>query len=309
MHPSLRHALFCLIAVFGCDLPAAEKQPLELRMYSGVEASLFPNSVLILGGKEAVLVDGQWWLSEGEKVARMIADSGRRLTAVLITHAHPDHYMGLQPVLARFPEARVLARRAIRDEIRFSFQSKRRHWQELVPDDMPLEPPPVEEFSGAAIELEGHEIRFVDLPPSETLVATAFYVPSARALITGDLVFAGSHSYLADVDNPASWIDALSYARSAGPIETVYPGHGPVGGLEQIDDAIAYMKVYAEVARPGVRVADMAREMTRRYPQHRGAILLWLTRGPGFALSGAREFGVPQELMPPPPAATPAKSQ
>jgi hypothetical protein len=63
------------------------------------------------------------------------------------------------------------------------------------------------------------------------------------------------------------------------------------------------MKVYAEVARPGVRVADMAREMTRRYPQHRGAILLWLTRGPGFALSGAREFGVPPELMAPPPAA------
>jgi glyoxylase-like metal-dependent hydrolase (beta-lactamase superfamily II) len=309
MHLSLRHALLCLIAAFGCDLPAAEKQPLELRMYSGVEASLFPNSVLILGGKEAVLVDGQWWLSEGEKVARMIADSGRRLTTVLITHAHPDHYMGLQPVLARFPAARVLARRAIRDEIRFSFQSKRRHWQELVPDDMPLEPPPVEEFSGAAIELEGHEIRFVDLPPSETLVATAFYIPSARALITGDLVFAGSHSYLADVDNPVSWIDALSYARSAGPIEMVYPGHGPAGGPEQIDAAIAYMKVYAEVARPGVRVADMAREMTRRYPGHRGAILLWLTRGPGFALYGAGELGVPPELMAPPPAATPAKNQ
>jgi len=296
--------VFCLILVLACGPSvAAEKRPLEFRMFTGVEASLFPNSVLILGEKEAVLVDGQWWLSEGEKLAQMITGTGRRLTTVLITHAHPDHYMGLQPVLARFPDARVLARKAIRDEIRFSFQSKRRHWQELVPDDMPLEPPAVEEFPGTAIELEGHQIRFVDLPPSETLVATAFYVPSARALIAGDLIFADSHSYLADVDNPASWIDALSHARAAGPIETVYPGHGPAGGPEQIDAAIAYMKVYAEVARPGVRVADMAREMTRRYPGHRGAILLWLTRGPGFALYGAGEMGVPPELMPPPPPA------
>ena len=299
--------VFCLILFPVCALPA-EPRDLELRMYSGSEASLFPNSVLILGEREAVLVDGQWWLSEGEKLAEMIAASGRRLTTVLITHAHPDHYMGLQPVLARFPDARVLARKPIRDEIRFSFQSKRRHWQELVPDDMPLEPPVVEEFSGAAIDLEGQEIRFLDLPPAETLAATAFYVPSARALIAGDLIFAGSHSYLADVDNPASWMEALSYVHSAGPIETVYPGHGPVGGPEQIDAAIAYMKVYGEVARPGVRVADMAREMTRRYPQYRGAILLWLTRGPGFALYGASGLGVPPELMPP-PAATGAGKQ
>ena len=56
-----------------------------------------------------------------------------------------------------------------------------------------------------------------------------------------------------------------------------------------------------EVARPGVRFVEVAREMMRRYPDHRGAILLWLTRGPGFGLSGARELGVPAELLPPPP--------
>lgn len=292
--------MFALIAALACGPGAAEERPLELQMFTGVEASLFPNSVLILGQREAVLVDSQWWLSEGEKLAEMIVASGRRLTTVLITHAHPDHYMGLRPVMARFPEARVLARKAICDEIRFSFQAKRRHWQELVPDDMPLEAVVPEEFTGSAIAVEGHEIRFLDLPPAETIAATAFYIPSARALVAGDLIFAGSHSYLADVDNPASWIEALSYARSVGPIETVYPGHGPAGGPEQIDEAITYMKVYGEVARPGVRVADMAREMTRRYPDHRGAILLWLTRGPGFGLSGARELGVPPELVPPP---------
>ncbi|MND08384.1 hypothetical protein D3C83_309580 [compost metagenome] len=65
------------------------------------------------------------------------------------------------------------------------------------------------------------------------------------------------------------------------------------------------MQAYREVAVPGVRVADVAREMTRRYPDYPGAIMLWLTRGPGFGLSGARELGVPPELMPPPRASQP----
>ena len=275
--------------------------PLHFQVYAGVKPSLYPNSILILGEKEAVLVDGQWWLSEGRKVADMIEQSGRRLTTVLITHAHPDHYMGLNAVLERFPDARVLARKPLHDEIRYSFQSKLRHWQELVPDDMPLQPVKTEVFNGASISLEGHEIRFIDLPPAETLHATAYYIPSARALITGDLVFSHSHAYFADVDNPDSWLHALHVARAAGPIDRVFPGHGPAGGPELIDRMLAYVRTYRSIARPGVRVATIARAMTRRYPDYDGTLLLWLTRGPGFALYGAREMGVPEALIPGPP--------
>ena len=277
--------------------------PLQFQVYAGVKPSLYPNSILILGEKEAVLVDGQWWTSEGRKVADMIERSGRRLTTILITHAHPDHYMGLNPVVERFPEARVLVRKPLHDEILYSFPSKRRHWQELVPDDMPLQPVATEVFDGDSITLEGHEIRFIDLPPAETIHATAFYIPSARALITGDLVFSHSHAYFADVDNPDSWIHALHVAQDVGPITTVFPGHGPAGGPELLDDMIEYVKTYRSIAQPGVRVAAIARAMMQRYPDYDGALLLWLTRGPGFALYGAREMGVPEDLIPAPAAA------
>jgi hypothetical protein len=34
-----------------------------------------------------------------------------------------------------------------------------------------------------------------------------------------------------------------------------------------------------------------------RYPQHALAILLWVTRGPGFGLSGAAEIGMPAGVL------------
>ena len=291
-----------IVMLLLCWLPpAAAAGGLQIQVYAGVKPSLYPNSILVLGEKEAVLIDGQWWTSEGRKVAELLQQSGRRLTTVLITHAHPDHYMGLNPVLERFPGARVLVRQALHDEIQYSFPSKRRHWQELVPDDMPLQPVPTEVFNGDSIRLEGHEIRFIDLPPAETLHATAFYIPDARALVTGDLVFAHSHAYFADVDNPDSWLHALDVVRRAGPIDTVYPGHGPTGGPELLDAMADYVRTYRDIARPGVRVAVIARAMMQRYPDYDGALLLWLTRGPGFALYGAREMGVPAELIPGPP--------
>jgi glyoxylase-like metal-dependent hydrolase (beta-lactamase superfamily II) len=303
MSKYIRWLIAAVLLVWSWGSYAGDGGGLQFQVYAGVKPSLYPNSILILGDKEAVLVDGQWWLSEGRKVADMIEKSGRRLTTVLITHAHPDHYMGLNAVLERFPDARVLVRRPIHDEIKYSFQSKLRHWQELVPHDMPLHPVKTEVFTGRSISLEGHEIRFIDLPPAETIHATAFYIPSARALITGDLVFSHSHAYFADVDNPDSWIHALHVARDVGPIDRVFPGHGPAGGPELIDAMIGYVRTYRSIARPGVRVATIARAMMRRYPDYDGALLLWLTRGPGFALYGAREMGVPEALIPRPPAA------
>jgi glyoxylase-like metal-dependent hydrolase (beta-lactamase superfamily II) len=306
--PLSRALCVAALLLVAAGAHAAGKAPLEIRVFAGIEPALYPNSVLIMGEKDAVLVDGQWWLSEGRKVADWIAQSGRKLTTILITHAHPDHYTGLNAVVERFPDARVLARKYVRDVIYYEYPAKLMHWQELAgaAQEMPSQPVVPEVFEGKSIRLEGQEIRFVDLPPAETLQATAYYVPSAKTLIAGDLMFNRSHGYFGDLNNPPAWLDALEFARKIGPIETIVPGHGTAGGPEIIDSMIAYINAYREVAVPGARVATVAREMTRRYPDYPGALMLWLTRGPGFGLAGAAEMGVPQELRPPPnPAPTP----
>lgn len=50
-------------------------------------------------------------------------------------------------------------------------------------------------------------------------------------------------------------------------------------------------------ARPRVHFTAIAKEMMRRYPNHGLPLLLWLTCGPGFGTAGAKEIGVPSELL------------
>jgi glyoxylase-like metal-dependent hydrolase (beta-lactamase superfamily II) len=284
----------------SASLSAAD---LQFKTYNAQFSGIGEMSVLIMGEREAVLIDAQWLLKDGAALAEVIAASGRQLTHILLTHGHPDHYMGLAPIVARFPDARVLARAPVQTEIAMQFRAKWVHWQTIMGDQIPIEPVVPDLLEGDKLMLEGHEIRIVDLPPAETMDATAYYVPSAKVLIPGDLIFSKMHAYFADLNNPEAWIKALEAVRQVGPIETIYPGHGAIGGPELIDEEIAYMKVYQSIAKPGVPLTDFAPQMMKRFPDYGGALLLWWTRGPGYGAFGPKALGLPENLMKEIPAA------
>jgi glyoxylase-like metal-dependent hydrolase (beta-lactamase superfamily II) len=65
-------------------------------------------TTLIHGEEDALLVDT--FLSEAQtgELADWIAGSGKRLSTIYITHAHPDHFFGLKLLRDRFPDARAI---------------------------------------------------------------------------------------------------------------------------------------------------------------------------------------------------------
>lgn len=273
-----------------------EVNSLRFDMYSGPPKDLLPNAILMSGRKDAILFDVGFTPNEVKHLVKMVKDSGKRLRAALITHAHPDHYGGIGQIREAFPDTPILARQTVIDGI-LEWPAKRVHWQEMYGDDLPIEITPPAPLNGSTVYLEDREIVLFDLPVAETVHATAFYVPSARAFVAGDLLFNDMHLYTSDTNNPTSWMSAIDASRNLGPIDLVFPGHGPAGGTEIFDKNIKWLEDYQEVAKPGVRIAEIAREMMKRYPEHGLAIVLWLTRGPGFALCGWRELGVPPEVM------------
>lgn len=74
-----------------------------MTVYNPGEKAIFPvSSSLVTGDKEAILIDAQFDVQNGQALVDMIKKSGKKLTTVYISAGDPDFYFGLEPVMAAF---------------------------------------------------------------------------------------------------------------------------------------------------------------------------------------------------------------
>ena len=85
---------------------------------SASEPGAWSNAYLISDGQEALLFDVFQLRSDAGKLADSIAASGKKLTKVWISHAHPDHFLQLDLIVDRFPDAEVLTTANVLDDLK-----------------------------------------------------------------------------------------------------------------------------------------------------------------------------------------------
>jgi hydroxyacylglutathione hydrolase len=168
------------------------------------------------GASAALVIDPSGPAAE---IRLRLASFGARCTAILVTHAHFDHVLGLAdlaegtgaPVYAPEREREALERPAA-----------------FTPDGVHIRPwtPAVLLQGGEALELAGLHID-VRSVPGHSPGHLAYAVDGH--LLSGDVLFAGS---VGRTDLPGGdWATLLESIRSlidAFPAETVvHPGHGP----------------------------------------------------------------------------------
>ncbi len=72
----------------------------DMFTFTGEEQFLAPNAVLVSGRHDAILVDTGFVAPDVARLLAVVRASGKRLRAILITHAHPDHYGGVSEFAA-----------------------------------------------------------------------------------------------------------------------------------------------------------------------------------------------------------------
>jgi glyoxylase-like metal-dependent hydrolase (beta-lactamase superfamily II) len=209
------------------------------------------NAGLIVGRDGCVVIDALF----APSMTRAFRDEIRRVTdkpvrTLISTHHHVDHTMGN----ALFPEARIIAHKNARSEQqrvgKGVLDLLRPRIPELVAelDDVELRLPD-ETFDDEMEQQLGNSrsIRLLHLGPAHTIGDALVLLPRERLLFAGDIAF-HRVTPLGMEGHIGGWIDVCERVGEME-IETIVPGHGPVGGKTDLQEMRGYLETIREQAR------------------------------------------------------------
>lgn len=262
-------ALACATPAALADAPAAP--PLELKVINADANSFHVNSVLLTGQREALLIDAQFTRADAHRLVAAILASGKRLTAVYVSHGDPDYYFGLEVIKAEFPDAKIYASEPTIAWIRNTVQKKVALWGPKLGANGPRTPLLPEPLPATGLTLEGQALEVVGLD-GEQPQRSFVWIPSLRAVVGGVNVFAGLHLWTADTPSPAqraAWVRTLERIAALQPA-VVVPGHaapGAPGGLAAVDYSRTYLQRYESALAEAPDAAALIATMRSRYPE------------------------------------------
>jgi len=238
---------------------------------------------LIYGERDAVLVDNFLSVQHSQELADWLAESGKHLTTIYITHGHADHFLGLKLLLDRFPDARAFATAStvavMQKEIQPDYLKS--FWERRFPGQVPSELALPEVLEGDTLYLEGEELKVVQLGHTDTLDTTALYVPSVGLVVSGDAVYNNTHPYLAECDEKgrSEWLSALDMIEALHP-QAVVAGHGvlePDSSPRHIEETRRYIRDVNSIAASSSTALGFYQGMLALHPNRVNPGSLWET--------------------------------
>lgn len=218
-----------------------------IHTYASGEEGIFANAYIIELEGSLVVVDATLTVSTSTALKVQTEQLGKPIAAILITHAHPDHYNGLGN-LAGEEDIPIYSTPTVLDEITKTDAAKEEQWVPMFGEEWPrnrIFPNNTVEHS-ETITIEGVDFTVMELGPGESHNDTYWVMESEdrQYAFIGDVVLNRVHAYLAD-GHYKEWLQNLSFLKEElQGFETIYPGHGEPGGLELLEWQEQYINTY-----------------------------------------------------------------
>ncbi len=236
----------------------------------------YSNAGLVVGNGQSLLVDTLFDL----KLTASMLESMKAVTAsapigtVVNTHANGDHCYGNQLVkdanivasaataheMTEVPPAMLAALNKAPGEVGDLFRS---FFGDFDFDGIDLALP-TQTFTGQlTVKVGERDIELIEVGPAHTAGDTIAYVPSARTVYTGDILFIGGAPivWAGPLEN---WIAACDLINSLD-VDVVVPGHGPLtdkDGVSRVREYLSFVLTEASARQEqGMDAFDAAREI------------------------------------------------
>ena len=250
---------------------AQAAQPLSVKVYNADGNSFNVNSTLVVGDKEAMVIDAGFTRADALRIAANVLDSGKQLKTIYVSQADPDYYFGVETLKEIFPQADVVTTPAVLEKINAKKAGKVAFWGPKMGANAPRSPVVPRALEGNTLTLDGQTI---EIRGTQGVLAHRPYawIPSIQAVVGNIGVFGGMHVWTADTQTAAeraAWVAQLDDMAALKPA-LVVPGHMKAG--TQVDArSITFTQDYLQTFEKNLAAtkssAELVKAMQQVYPQ------------------------------------------
>ena len=208
------------------------------------------NAGLFVGEDWSVALDALGFPLQTEAfiAAAKRVTGGKPITQLVNTHHHGDHVAGNQ----FFLPAQILSHPYCRQEVLKAVPATPKSWpkQEGLADGTEvrkLTPPSVTFEDHLIYNLGGNVVEFRFAGPAHTWGDIMAYLPQHKILFAGDLAFFHLVPY-AHNGYVSKWLEAVDKIMKMD-VDTIVPGHGPVGGKKELAEMAEYFRILKTEAK------------------------------------------------------------
>jgi glyoxylase-like metal-dependent hydrolase (beta-lactamase superfamily II) len=244
--------------------------------FPGPDTGTFPpaTSTIVSGPTEAVLIDAQYLKEDVRDLGDLIERTGKTLTTIYVTHAHPDHYLGIGPLMERFPEAKCIALPHIVEEMRKNGEEFAEQFGQMFGDAVVTGDALPEPFDGDTFFVDGSPLKIIEVEQADISPTTIVHIPAIDTVVTGDAIYNEIHPMLglSTADDWPNWLETVDIVENLKPRKIVAGHRRPDGDDYAVDRMIqqtrSYIKEFAAAYNVAKDAQDLIAIMSAKFPHH-----------------------------------------
>jgi Metallo-beta-lactamase superfamily len=248
----------------------SEFGPVKIHSYLSPLDGFHVNTQMIEGPTAVVLFDGQLLLPYAREVASYVQTLGKPVDRIILSHAHTDHWSGLQVLTESSPNARVFALDGIADQLRARGQARLDSFRPIYGDRIATKVTvPAETITEGVQRIDGITYDFKRFVDAEADLQLAALLPEQKVLMAFDLVFSPNEHAFTVVDHFDHWMIVLEQLNALEGYDTITIGHDTPVHRSAIDSTLTYVKRAREIHAVSADAKTYSESLKAAFPDRR----------------------------------------
>jgi len=246
--------------------------PVKIHSYLSPADGFHVSTQMIEGPTAVVIFDGQLLLPYADEVASYVQTLGKPVERIILSHAHTDHWSGLQVLTERFADARVFALDGIADQLHARGQARLDSFRPIYGDRIATKVTvPTEVIAEGVQRIDGITYDFRRFVDAESDLQLAALLPEQKVLMAFDLVFSPNEHAFTVVDHFDHWMIVLEQLKALQGYDTITIGHDTPVHRSVIESTISYVKRAKEIHAASADAKTYSESLKAAFPERQQA--------------------------------------